>query len=131
MPPTSASVYKPGDKCESCGLTRCQCIRCGICNERVPRKTTCDKCHSCASHHDGYYPKDFPHRRCDYTTRPSLAPTTFAINPLHRTIGVEMELGGFGAIASRGANKWINWEILSCPNSKNSKCFPTNNNEIL
>lgn len=113
--PAIESIYKPGDKCATCGLTRCNCIRCGICRERIPRKLACDKCHACASHHNGYYPKDFPHRRCDYNPLPGITPslpnTTFAINTLHRTIGVEMELGVFAPIAAQGANNWISWEM--------------------
>lgn len=108
MPPTS---FRPGDRCPSCNLTRCTCLRCPLCNERVPRKTVCDKCKVCAKHHNGYYPKDFPHRGCVYKDDPSEVPTTFAINPLHRSIGVEIELGGFAPVASQLRNKFINWSM--------------------
>jgi hypothetical protein len=40
-----------------------------------------------------------------------LAATTFAINPLHRTIGVEIELGTFASIAAQGANRHISWSM--------------------
>src|SRR5579859_167856 len=111
MPP-----YKPGDKCATCNLTRCACTICRSCGLRVPRKNTCDKCHICASHHDGYYPKDFPHRRCDYVPNTAnmvagLAPTSYIINPLHRTIGVEIEFGTFASIAHNHSNQWIIWDM--------------------
>lgn len=110
MPLESPSSFKPGDRCPTCHLTHCNCIRCGICRERVPRKATCDKCKMCAKHHDGYYPKDFPHRTCKYDSAPK-ADNTFAINPLHRSIGVELELGVFAPMAGNGGNAHINWSM--------------------
>jgi len=114
-----ATVYKPGDKCPTCNCIRCTCIICSMCKQRVPRKSVCDKCQACASHHNGYYPKDFPHRKCDYIVEPGvrtpvsslLPPTTFAINPLHRTIGVEIELGVFAPVAFTNGNKFIGWSM--------------------
>lgn len=112
----TAAAFKPGDKCPTCSLTRCQCVRCGICRERMHKKLACDKCQACPKHHKEYYPKDFPHRRCEYhvipgVTNTELPDTTFAINPLHRTIGVEMELGVFAPIASNMRNEHITWSM--------------------
>lgn len=110
MPLKPVTVYKPGERCSTCNLSRCNCIRCGLCSERVSRKVVCDKCKVCAKHHNGFYPKDFPHRGCDYVTTVPVN-NTFAINPLHRTIGVELELGVFASCAANCHNKHITWQI--------------------
>lgn len=116
MPAGTAAAFKPGDTCITCGLKRCACIRCALCRDRIPKKHACDKCHSCSKHHKEYYPKDFPHRKCDYLVIPGmtverLPETTFAINPLHRTIGVEVELGAFPPFVRQNTNGIISWSM--------------------
>lgn len=109
MPETKK--FKPGDRCETCKLLMCQCTRCSQCNARVPRKTVCDKCHMCADHHREYYPKDFPHRGCVFKNGEAVT-NSFIINPLHRKIGVEIELNTFGKIADEQGNKHVRWEMV-------------------
>lgn len=102
--------WKPGDPCATCGNTNCKCMICSYCDKRVVASNMCPKCSRCRDHHTEWYPKDFPHRACQYTIEPTS--NTFIINPLHRKLGVEIELGSFGAVRESEGNNWINWDIV-------------------
>lgn len=104
-------VYKPGDKCPTCSRVVCNCIRCDKCRERVPGKDICTKCYACRKHHVGFYPKDFPHRGCEFVEE--AAAVTRIINPLPRRLGVEIELGSFGSITRYvTGNRHITWGLV-------------------
>lgn len=103
--------WKPGDPCTTCNRVTCKCIKCPHCNVRTEIKDICAKCQLCRNYHTEWYPKDFPHRKCDYTDTIQKT-NTFIVNPLHRTIGVEIELGSFGAVRQQESNNWINWELV-------------------
>ncbi len=105
-----ADMWKPGDKCATCGRINCNCRTCPNCRKRVAGKDLCTKCEQCREHHYGYYPKDFPHRPCEFAA-PKAA---YVINPLQRRLGVEIELGSFGTVINRynQANKHISWGMV-------------------
>lgn len=107
----ATTIWKPGDRCLTCNLLKCNCVRCNFCGKRVPKRSICDKCAMCAEHHLEYYPKDFPHRHCQHVGRNEPPANTFIINPLQRTLGVEIELGSYGTVRNEPGNKHINWEM--------------------
>ncbi len=89
--------WAPGMTCRKCGYDVCKCIKCRTCSQRVPVKLICTRCMRCRDHHDVYNTKDFPLRKCCYKSE--LEDTTYLLNPLHRHLGMELELGYFGSIA--------------------------------
>jgi len=89
----------PAKRCPFCHYClqhqKCVCVACRQCEKKQGPKDICYKCGRCISHHakGSYIGKDFPHRSCQYTARPK---TTYLLNPLQRTIGVEVEVSNLG-----------------------------------
>lgn len=88
----------PATHCTSCKLCKdhheCKCIRCTTCNILVGRDSICGQCGSCISHHilePTVIGRKFPHRRCMYVRKGVIQPS-YTLNPLHRALGLEVEL---------------------------------------
>lgn len=73
----------------------CICVRCRVCSKQFPPKDMCPKCKRCPEHHaaGSYIGADFPMRTCSYSAPPK---TTYILNPLQRTLGVEVEASSLG-----------------------------------
>lgn len=94
-------VTKKCQFCQHCLLhpnsegRTCICVQCRQCAKRFPQRMVCMKCRRCNDHHHkgSYIGKEFPMRGCQYAAPPA---TTFLLNPLKRTLGVEAEISNIG-----------------------------------
>lgn len=118
---------EPKVRCPTCHYCKehagCHCVNCSICKKRVAPTDICTRCQKCRKHHVEIIHGDFPFRKCEYTDTPvivrcacreydtfipckgcgkcprhgCICPPSFAINPLQRTIGCELEIADYGS----------------------------------
>lgn len=99
---TKCTVCSSCKRCGYCSIHEgCRCIMCKQCGGHQVQKDICSKCSSCKSHHveslniKNIKYDDFPLRKCEYTKAKE---PSFILNPLPRTLGVEIELSNYGGL---------------------------------
>jgi len=86
--------------CKRCANCGCYCVQCSTCHRTVPQYHTqyCDHCRTCKKHCEC--------RRMPYFVRTKLAPNErFHINPMPRTLGLELELSDWGKLRDEASFK--------------------------
>lgn len=97
--------------CTNCGTCqrhiRCKCRACGHCNKVDGPKNFCPRCLICRDHHVGkiFEEGEFAHRPCEFNYNPTTPASTFIMNSLPRSLGMEIELGNFGRFSSISSQK--------------------------
>lgn len=76
----------------------CECVTCRRCKIKNPPGAYCRRCGNCHAHHVAKVPPNraFPMRACSFLT----GKETFLANPLRRSLGLELELGELGSLAT-------------------------------
>src|SRR5258708_22525191 len=100
--------------CGNCNTCKkhigCRCMICSHCDKKDGPKNFCPRCNTCKDHHTSkiFSVDEFPFRKCEYAVSKA---STFILNPLKRSLGMEIELGDFKDfrtfIGSKPLNYWF------------------------